>query len=67
MERYGSRVLSKRERDVVRLVAAGLKNREIGLELGVSEHVVKNYLRGIFDKLGMWNRVEVALWYVARQ
>jgi DNA-binding CsgD family transcriptional regulator len=28
---------------------------------------VKNYLRLIYDKLGLWNRVELALWYVARQ
>jgi DNA-binding CsgD family transcriptional regulator len=29
--------------------------------------VVKNYLRLIYDKLGLWNRVELALWHVARQ
>jgi DNA-binding CsgD family transcriptional regulator len=29
--------------------------------------VVKNYLRLIYDKLGLWNRVELALWYEARQ
>jgi len=29
--------------------------------------VVKNYLRLIYDKLGLWNRVELALWYIARQ
>jgi DNA-binding NarL/FixJ family response regulator len=29
--------------------------------------MVKNYLRVIYDKLGMWNRVELALWHVARQ
>jgi DNA-binding CsgD family transcriptional regulator len=29
--------------------------------------MVKNYLRLIYDKLGLWNRVELALWHVARQ
>jgi DNA-binding NarL/FixJ family response regulator len=29
--------------------------------------VVKNYLRVIYDKLGLWNRVELALWYEARR
>jgi len=35
--------------------------------LGISEHVVKNYLRVVYDKLGLWNRVELALWYESRQ
>ena len=48
-------------------VAEGCKNREIADSLGTTEHVVKNYLRLIYDKLGLWNRVELALWYEARQ
>jgi DNA-binding CsgD family transcriptional regulator len=35
--------------------------------MGTTEHVVKNYLRVIYDKLGLWNRVELALWYEARR
>jgi DNA-binding NarL/FixJ family response regulator len=35
-------------------------------KIGTTEHVVKNYLRVIYDKLGLWNRVELALWYEAR-
>ena len=66
-ERYGSRVPSAREREVIELVAQGLKNREVADAIGTSEHVVKNYLRVIYDKLGLWNRVELALWYEARQ
>jgi hypothetical protein len=49
---------------VIRLLADGLKNKEIAEKIGTTEHVVKNYLRVIYDKLGLWNRVEVALWYV---
>ena len=66
-ERYGTRVPSEREQRVIELVAQGLKNCEVAKEIGTTEHVVKNYLRVIYDKLGMWNRVELALWYVSRQ
>jgi DNA-binding NarL/FixJ family response regulator len=58
---------SEREHLIIQRVAEGCKNREIADDLGTTEHVVKNYLRLIYDKLGLWNRVELALWYVARQ
>lgn len=58
----GGELLSKREEDVVRCVAEGLKNREIATELGISENTVKNYLFRIFDKLGISNRVELILY-----
>jgi DNA-binding NarL/FixJ family response regulator len=48
------------------LVAQGLKNREIASELGIGDHVVRNYLSKIYDKIGVSNRVELALWYEAR-
>jgi len=66
-QRYGNRVPSKREAQVIELVAQGLKNREVADAIGTTEHVVKNYLRIIYDKLGLWNRVELALWYEARR
>ena len=66
-ERYGKRVPNEREQRVIELVAQGLKNREVASEIGTTEHVVKNYLRVIYDKLGLWNRVELALWYEARR
>jgi DNA-binding NarL/FixJ family response regulator len=56
-----------RENAIIQLVAEGCKNREIADSLGTTEHVIKNYLRVIYDKLGLWNRVELALWYEARQ
>ncbi len=65
--RYGSRVPSEREQRVIQLVAAGLKNKEVAEAIGTTEHVVKNYLRVIYDKLGLWNRVELALWYESRR
>jgi DNA-binding NarL/FixJ family response regulator len=66
-ERYGTRVPSEREQRVIQLVAQGLKNKEVAEAIGTTEHVVKNYLRVIYDKLGLWNRVELALWYESRQ
>jgi DNA-binding NarL/FixJ family response regulator len=66
-ERYGPRVPNEREQRVIQLVAQGLKNREVADQIGTTEHVVKNYLRVIYDKLGLWNRVELALWYESRQ
>ncbi len=65
--RYGSRIPNEREQRVIQLVAEGLKNREVAQEIGTTEHVVKNYLRVIYDKLGLWNRVELALWYESRR
>jgi DNA-binding NarL/FixJ family response regulator len=58
---------SERERIIIQRVAEGCKNREIADSLGTTEHVVKNDLRLIYDKLGLWNRVELALWYEARR
>ncbi len=66
-ERYGTRVPNEREQRVIQLVAQGMKNSEVAREIGTTEHVVKNYLRVIYDKLGLWNRVELALWYESRQ
>ena len=66
-ERYGTRIPSQREYRIIELVAQGLKNKEVADEIGTTEHVVKNYLRVIYDKLGLWNRVELALWYEARK
>ena len=61
----GMRLLTKREEDVVRLLAEGLQNREIAKELKLSEHTVKNYLFHIFDKLGVSSRVELVFYAVS--
>jgi len=61
-QRYGNRVPSKREQLVIELVAQGLKNREVADAIGTTEHVVKNYLRIIYDKLGLWNRARLRCW-----
>jgi DNA-binding CsgD family transcriptional regulator len=56
--------LTTKEIQVATLVWQGLTNRDIAAVLGTSEQVVKNYLRTAFDKLGVWTRLELAL-YVA--
>lgn len=61
----GMRLLTKREEEVVHLVAEGMQNREIARELKLSEHTVKNYLFHIFDKLGVSSRVELILYAVS--
>ena len=58
----GITLLTKREEDLVRLVADGLGNREIARKLSLSEHTIKNYMFRIFDKLGISNRVELVLY-----
>jgi DNA-binding NarL/FixJ family response regulator len=66
-ELYGSRVPNEQELRIIELVAQGLKNSEIAWAIGTTEFVVKKHLRAIYDKLGLWNRVEIALWYEARR
>jgi DNA-binding NarL/FixJ family response regulator len=58
----GIRLLTRREEDVVRLVADGLKNREIAHTLNLNEHSIRNYLYRIFEKLGVSTRVELILY-----
>jgi two-component system nitrate/nitrite response regulator NarL len=54
--------LTPRERDVVHLVADGMRNQEIAVKLDLSEHTVRNYLIRIYDKLGISSRVELVLY-----
>lgn len=60
----GDSLLTPREEQVVALVAEGLNNREIALELQLSEHTVKKYIFRIFEKLGISTRVELVLYAV---
>jgi len=56
--------LTVKEMQVAALVWEGQTNREIAKAIGTTEQVVKNYLRNTFDKLGVWSRLELAM-YVA--
>ncbi len=53
--------LAPRERQIADAVAKGLRNRDIGAQLGMTEGSIKVYLNRIFDKLGVENRTELAL------
>jgi DNA-binding NarL/FixJ family response regulator len=60
----GARVrdrLTPKEMKIVALIVQGCKNREIGIRLGTTEQVIKNYLRSIYDKTGVSDRLELAL------
>jgi two-component system, NarL family, nitrate/nitrite response regulator NarL len=59
-------LLTRREQDIVRLVAEGMRNEEISQKLNVTEHTVRNYLTHVFDKLGMSSRVELVLYSLSR-
>ena len=66
VDAHGSSLLSKREEEVVTLVADGLTNRQISEQLKLSEHTVKNYLFKVFEKLGISTRVELVLYALAQ-
>ncbi|HEY5610151.1 MAG TPA: response regulator transcription factor [Thermoanaerobaculia bacterium] len=55
-------VLSPREQDVVRMVASGLRNKEIAQKLSITEGTVKFYLHAIYEKLEVHGRVELTLY-----
>lgn len=65
--KYGSNVLTEREQTIIRLVALGLKNKEIAKRVRIKTYTVKNYIHKIFDKTGMGNRVELALWHISKR
>jgi DNA-binding NarL/FixJ family response regulator len=56
--------LSVREREIVVLVAQGFKNKEMAERMFISEQTVKNHLHNIFDKLGVSDRLELALYAI---
>jgi DNA-binding NarL/FixJ family response regulator len=58
--------LTRREEDIVYLVAGGLRNREVAEQLKLSEHTVRNYLFRIFEKLGISSRAELILYSAGR-
>ncbi len=59
--------LSEKEMQIIGGVTQGLKNKDIAIEVGTTEQVVKNYLRKIYDKLGVSDRLELALYSMHRR
>jgi DNA-binding NarL/FixJ family response regulator len=56
--------LTARELDVVGSIVSGFTNREIATKFSISEQTVKHHLRNIFDKVGVSNRLELALFAI---
>lgn len=56
--------LSQREREIIVLIAQGYKNKEIAEKMFITEQTVKNHLHNIFDKLGVSDRLELALFAI---
>jgi two-component system, NarL family, response regulator len=65
-DRYSTVGLSEREREVLRLVAKGLSNMEIGGALSIAEATVKNHLKRIFQKLEVTDRTEAVTTAIQR-
>jgi DNA-binding NarL/FixJ family response regulator len=66
----GTRVrdrLTPKEMRIVALIVQGCKNREIAMRLKTTEQVIKNYLRSIYDKTGVSDRLELALFTIHHQ
>jgi len=59
--------LSEKEMLIISGVTQGLKNKDIAVQVGTTEQVVKNYLRKIYDKLGVADRLELALYSMHRR
>jgi DNA-binding NarL/FixJ family response regulator len=56
--------LTPKELQIVALVAEGCKNKDIANQLGTKEQVIKNYLCSIYDKTGVSDRLELALFTI---
>jgi len=54
--------LSDKELAIIACITRGMRNKEIAYQIGTTEQVVKNYLRKIYDKLGVADRLELALY-----
>ena len=63
----GNVLLTRREEDIVFLVAEGLRNREIAEQLKLSEHTIRNYLSHAFEKRGISSRSEVILYSIEQR
>ncbi len=56
--------LTAKELRIVAMIVQGYKNKEIANQLGTTEQVIKNYLRNVYDKIGVSDRLELALFTI---
>jgi DNA-binding NarL/FixJ family response regulator len=61
LKRQKVRLLTSREREVIRLVASGRRNRDIAAEMALSEGTVKTHLHSVYEKLHIGSRLELML------
>ena len=59
--------LSKKELAIISCITRGMRNKEIAYQVGTTEQVIKNYLRKVYDKLGVSDRLELALYCLHHQ
>jgi DNA-binding NarL/FixJ family response regulator len=59
--------LSKKELAIIGCITRGMRNKEIAYQIGTTEQVIKNYLRKVYDKLGVSDRLELALYCLHHQ
>jgi len=59
--------LSKKEIAIIGCITRGMRNKEIAYQIGTTEQVIKNYLRKVYDKLGVSDRLELALYCLHHQ
>jgi two-component system NarL family response regulator len=66
-DRPAAPLLTERELEVLRLVAKGLGNREIGRELFISQNTVKNHVRNMLEKLHLHSRLEAVMYAIGER
>ena len=59
--------LTPKETAIISCVTKGMRNKEIAFELRTTEQVIKNYLRKIYDKLGVTDRLELAIYSLEKK
>jgi DNA-binding NarL/FixJ family response regulator len=59
--------LSEKELSIISCITQGMRNKEIAYHIGTTEQVIKNYLRKVYDKLGVSDRLELALYCLHHQ
>ena len=64
---YSDGKLTERQERIVSLIARGAHDHQVARAIGHTLGTEKYYVREIFDRLGVWNRIELALWFEKRR
>lgn len=63
----GTKIPTRREHELMRLIARGLQNKSIAYELKISEHTVRAHICNIMRKYGLQNRTQIAMMFVSQE